>query len=101
VTSQVQVNTPEAPTTLGQRVRQARVARGLTQSGLADSRFSKQYVSQIERDQLRPTDATLRWIADRLDVDLMRAAEDKIVQNERKYPAERVRGDSRKYTEYD
>jgi tetratricopeptide (TPR) repeat protein len=69
VTSQVQVNTPDVPTTLGQRVRQARVARGLTQSELADSRFSKQYVSQIERDQLRPTDATLRWLADRLEVD--------------------------------
>jgi tetratricopeptide (TPR) repeat protein len=50
-------------------VRQARVARGLTQSELADSRFSKQYVSQIERDQLRPTEATLKWIADRLEVD--------------------------------
>ena len=69
MTSQVQVNTPDVPVTLGQRVRQARVARGLTQSELADSRFSKQYVSQIERDQLRPTDATLRWIADRLEVD--------------------------------
>jgi tetratricopeptide (TPR) repeat protein len=69
VTSQVQVDRPEVPTTLGQRVRQARVARGLTQSELADSRFSKQYVSQIERDQLRPTDATLRWLADRLEVD--------------------------------
>jgi tetratricopeptide (TPR) repeat protein len=69
VTSQVQVNTPDVPTTLGQRVRQARIARGLTQSALADSRFSKQYVSQIERDQLRPTEATLRWIADRLEVD--------------------------------
>ena len=40
-------------------------------------------------------------IADKLGVDLLRAADDKIVQNERKYPAERVRGDSRKYTEYD
>jgi len=69
VTSQVQVSTPDVPTTLGQRVRQARIARGLTQSELADSRFSKQYVSQIERDQLRPTEATLRWIADRLGVD--------------------------------
>jgi len=69
VTSQVQVNSADAPTTLGQRVRQARVAAGLTQSELADSRFSKQYVSQIERDQLRPTEATLRWIADRLEVD--------------------------------
>jgi tetratricopeptide (TPR) repeat protein len=69
VTSQIQVNAPDVPTTLGQRVRQARVARGLTQSELADSRFSKQYVSQIERDQLRPTEATLKWIADRLEVD--------------------------------
>ena len=69
MTSQVQVNSADAPTTLGQRVRQARVAPGLTQSELADSRFSKQYVSQIERDQLRPTEATLRWIADRLEVD--------------------------------
>jgi tetratricopeptide (TPR) repeat protein len=69
VTSQVQVKSADAPTTLGQRVRQARVAAGLTQSELADSRFSKQYVSQIERDQLRPTEATLRWIADRLEVD--------------------------------
>jgi tetratricopeptide (TPR) repeat protein len=69
VTSQVQVSSADIPTTLGQRVRQARVARGLTQSELADSRFSKQYVSQIERDQLRPTEATLRWIADRLEVD--------------------------------
>jgi dCTP diphosphatase len=40
-------------------------------------------------------------LADRLDVDLMRAADDKIAQNEQKYPAERVRGDARKYTEYD
>ncbi|HET7924352.1 MAG TPA: nucleotide pyrophosphohydrolase [Rhodanobacteraceae bacterium] len=40
-------------------------------------------------------------LADRLDVDLMRAADDKIALNERKYPADRVRGDSRKYTEYD
>jgi NTP pyrophosphatase (non-canonical NTP hydrolase) len=40
-------------------------------------------------------------LADRLDVDLMRAADDKMVLNERKYPADRVRGDARKYTEYD
>jgi NTP pyrophosphatase (non-canonical NTP hydrolase) len=40
-------------------------------------------------------------LSDRLDVDLMRAADDKIALNERKYPADRVRGDARKYTEYD
>lgn len=40
-------------------------------------------------------------IADKLEVDLLAAANDKIVLNEKKYPAERVRGDARKYTEYD
>jgi NTP pyrophosphatase (non-canonical NTP hydrolase) len=40
-------------------------------------------------------------LADGLGVDLLRAADDKIALNERKYPAERVRGDARKYDEYD
>jgi NTP pyrophosphatase (non-canonical NTP hydrolase) len=40
-------------------------------------------------------------LADKLGVDVMRAAEDKVALNENKYPAERVRGDARKYTEYD
>ncbi len=39
-------------------------------------------------------------IADKLGVDLVAAANDKIVLNEKKYPADRVRGDARKYTEY-
>jgi NTP pyrophosphatase (non-canonical NTP hydrolase) len=40
-------------------------------------------------------------ISDRLGIDLLAAADAKIALNERKYPAERVRGDARKYTEYD
>ena len=40
-------------------------------------------------------------LAEKLDVDLLRAANDKIALNERKYPAARVRGDSRKSTDYD
>jgi len=40
-------------------------------------------------------------LADRLDVDLLQAAAEKIELNEAKYPADRVRGDARKYTEYD
>lgn len=39
-------------------------------------------------------------IADRLDIDLLQAAESKLEQNAKKYPAERVRGQSRKYDEY-
>ena len=55
--------------TLGGRVRQLRVARGLTQTGLAGERFSKEYVSQIERGKTRPTGETIEWLADRLGVD--------------------------------
>jgi NTP pyrophosphatase (non-canonical NTP hydrolase) len=40
-------------------------------------------------------------LADILSVDLLNAASDKMAINERKYPAERVRGDARKYTEYE
>jgi len=39
-------------------------------------------------------------IADKLDVDVVRAANDKIALNEVKYPVSRVRGDPRKYDEY-
>jgi len=40
-------------------------------------------------------------LAERLGVDLLGAVERKIALNEQKYPAERVRGSARKYTEYD
>lgn len=39
-------------------------------------------------------------IADKLDIDLYDAAERKIEINARKYPAAKVKGSARKYTEY-
>jgi NTP pyrophosphatase (non-canonical NTP hydrolase) len=56
-----------------------------------------------ERVRLEAADVFiyLLRVADKLGIDLFAAAADKLVLNERKYPAERVRGDSRKYTEYD
>ena len=39
-------------------------------------------------------------IADKLDVDLISAAKDKIAINEQRYPAEKVRGDARRADEY-
>ena len=54
---------------LGERLRQLRVAAGLTQSELAGQRFSKEYVSQIERGKTRPTPETVEWLAARLGVD--------------------------------
>jgi tetratricopeptide (TPR) repeat protein len=54
---------------LGERVRQLRMSAGMTQSGLAGDRFSKEYVSQIERGKTRPTKETIEWLAARLGVD--------------------------------
>jgi len=54
---------------LGDRVRQLRVAAGLTQSELARDRFSKEYISQIERGKTRPTTETIEWLGLQLGVD--------------------------------
>jgi tetratricopeptide (TPR) repeat protein len=59
-----------SPPTLGARMRQLRINRGLTQTELAGDRFSKEYVSQIERGKTRPTAETIAWIAARLGVDV-------------------------------
>jgi tetratricopeptide (TPR) repeat protein len=60
---------PRSGNRLGERLRQLRVAAGLTQSELAGQRFSKEYVSQIERGKTRPTQETVDWLAARLAVD--------------------------------
>ena len=39
-------------------------------------------------------------IADKLDIDLMTATGNKMELNEQKYPSEKVKGSSKKYTEY-
>jgi tetratricopeptide (TPR) repeat protein/DNA-binding XRE family transcriptional regulator len=54
---------------LGPRVRQLRINGGMSQTELADERFSKEYVSQIERGKTRPTPETVAWLAERLGVD--------------------------------
>jgi tetratricopeptide (TPR) repeat protein len=54
---------------LGERLRQLRVSAGLTQTDVAGTRFSKEYVSQIERGKTRPTRETIEWLAQRLGVD--------------------------------
>ncbi|SDY60379.1 NTP pyrophosphatase, house-cleaning of non-canonical NTPs [Collimonas sp. OK242] len=40
-------------------------------------------------------------LADKLDVDLSAAVSEKMVLNRSKYPADKVRGDARKYSEYE
>ncbi len=55
--------------TLGERVRLLRRSAGLSQAELAAGRFSKEYVSQIERGKTQPTRETLEWLAGRLGTD--------------------------------
>ena len=54
---------------LGGRLRKLRTSAGLTQTELAGGRFSKEYLSQIERGRTRPTPDTVSWLAERLGVD--------------------------------
>src|ERR687898_377972 len=63
------VSAAQAGLRLGERLRQLRVAAGMTQTDLAGDRFSKEYVSQIERGKTRPTAETIAWLANRLGVD--------------------------------
>jgi tetratricopeptide (TPR) repeat protein len=71
VTSRTTRIAPAVPrgSRLGDRLRQLRVSAGLTQSDLAGDRFSKEYISQIERGKTRPTEETVKWLAAQLGVD--------------------------------
>jgi tetratricopeptide (TPR) repeat protein len=68
-TTEARAQAPEGAGELGERVRKLRIAAGLSQTQLAGGRFSKEYVSQIERGKTRPTPDTLIWLAERLGVD--------------------------------
>ena len=52
------------------------------------------------RDELADVLIYLVRIADKLDVDLLEAAAQKIEKNAAKYPADKVRGSMKKYSEY-
>ncbi len=55
-------------------VRTLRQEAGLTQGELGGSRFSKEYVSQVELGKTSPSAAALEWFAERLGVDRLELA---------------------------
>ncbi|MDX6593755.1 MAG: hypothetical protein QOJ13_2951 [Gaiellales bacterium] len=59
---------------VGARVREARLEAGITQAELGGTRFSKEYVSQVELGKTRPSPAALEWFAERLGVDRLALA---------------------------
>ena len=52
---------------LGQRIRQMRTRRGLTQQDLAGEDYSKSYISAIEQGKTRPSLEALQRLASRLE----------------------------------
>ena len=61
--------------------------------------LSKEKLAAVE-EEIADIFVYLIRIAHQLDIDLISAAKTKIELNESKYPAEKVRGSARKYTEY-
>jgi transcriptional regulator with XRE-family HTH domain len=61
---------------IGHRLREARLARGLTQQELAQGLATKGFISQVERDRATPSLAKLRLFAERLSLPLDRLTGD-------------------------
>ena len=55
---------------LGNKIRNARVAKGITQSELASDRITRNMISAIENGKASPSLATLEYLADALSVPL-------------------------------
>jgi HTH-type transcriptional regulator, quorum sensing regulator NprR len=55
---------------IGDRLREARLAKGMTQSQLATGLVTKGFISQVERNRTSPSLATLRLMAERLGLPL-------------------------------
>ena len=52
-------------------------------------------------EELADTFIYLERLADKLDVNLLAAAEEKIAANAKAYPVEKAKGNAKKYTEFD
>ena len=55
---------------------------------------------QAVSDEIADVQVYLVRLADQLNIDILEAVAHKTQQNERRYPADKVRGSARKYTQY-
>ena len=69
--------------------------------------LSEQQSRELSSDKLKEVSHELADVfvycvrlADKLGIDLAKAVDEKIAINEKKYPADKVRGSSKKYNEY-
>ena len=63
------------------------------------SNLSQEKLAEVEQE-LADIQVYLISLAEKLKLDLIAAVEKKLVLNAQKYPADQVRGSSKKYTEY-
>ncbi|MBT2439157.1 tetratricopeptide repeat protein [Streptomyces sp. ISL-36] len=56
----------DEPAEIGRRVQKLRSQRGLTQRQLAEPSYTPAYISTLESGKVRPSEAALRFLADRL-----------------------------------
>jgi NTP pyrophosphatase (non-canonical NTP hydrolase) len=75
------------------------VSRQASYSNLFKSELDEVKLTAI-RHEMADVLVYLVRLADKLDVDLLQAVQEKMVLNRAKYPADKVRGDARKYSEY-
>ena len=62
--------------------------------------LEKKKLEEVE-EELADIQLYLIRLADKLNVNLLDAVNKKIIVNEKKYPAEKVKGSSKKYNEYE
>lgn len=62
---------------VGYRLRQVRIQAGLTQSQLAEGRYTKAYVSALENGLAKPSMAAMHFFADRLQIPVERLLTDR------------------------
>lgn len=67
-------------------------------TGEQSSRLTSEQLAAV-REEMADVLLYLIRLADKLDVDLVSAASEKLVRNAEKYPVARARGSSRKYTD--
>lgn len=70
---------------------------------LTEEQSSKLPADQLSEVELELADILLYTVrlADKLDIDLAEVAKKKLDINKKKYPADKVRGSSKKYTKYE
>ena len=68
-------------------------------SGLESSELSEEKLNQV-RQEMADVFLYLIRLADKLDINLEDAVDEKMVLNAKKYPADKVKGSAKKYTDY-